>query len=114
MSGQVDRAGGVAVRLVDPNNYYVARANALEGNVNFYRVVSGKRQQIAGAKTSVSANEWHTLSLRAQGDRFTVAFDGRELFNAVDHTFDGGGRIALWTKADSISRFDTITIKGLD
>ena len=31
--------GGIAVRLADPDNYYVVRANALEDNVRFYRVV---------------------------------------------------------------------------
>src|SRR4051795_12632528 len=49
ISGKVDQAGGVAVRLRDPNNYYVVRANALEDNVRFYRVVNGTRQELAGA-----------------------------------------------------------------
>src|SRR5438552_555003 len=61
VAGSVDRAGGVAVRLIDPDNYYVVRANALENNVRFYRVIKGNRVQIAGANTKVSANEWHTL-----------------------------------------------------
>src|SRR5689334_16719284 len=38
VGGRVDRAGGIAVRLVDADNYYVLRANALEDNVRFYRV----------------------------------------------------------------------------
>jgi hypothetical protein len=59
ISGKVDEAGGVAVRLTDRNNYYLARANALEDNVTFYRVVAGKRQQIAGAKMKVTPGEWH-------------------------------------------------------
>jgi len=29
------------VRWSDNNNYYVARANALEDNVRFYRVIAG-------------------------------------------------------------------------
>jgi hypothetical protein len=65
VSGKVDRAGGVVVRLIDYDNYYLARANALEDNVNFYRVVAGKRQEIAGAKMKVTPGEWHTLTLRA-------------------------------------------------
>ena len=44
VAGRVDRAGGIAIRLADPNNYYVVRANALEDNVNFYRVVKGSRR----------------------------------------------------------------------
>jgi hypothetical protein len=44
ISGKIDRAGGLAVRLLDPDNYYVVQTNALEGNVRFYKVVGGKRQ----------------------------------------------------------------------
>ena len=43
VAGKIDQAGGIAIRLTDPDNYYVVRANALEDNVRFYRVVKGKR-----------------------------------------------------------------------
>ena len=59
VAGKIDEAGGVAVRLSDPDNYYVVRANALEDNVRFYRVVKGRRAQIEGANIRVTANEWH-------------------------------------------------------
>jgi len=113
VAGRVDQAGGIAIRFLDADNYYVVRANALENNVRFYRVVSGKRQQIAGADTWVSAWEWHTLTLRAEEDRFTISFDGRELFSTNDRAFGAEGRIALWTKADSITRFDRLEIRPL-
>jgi len=48
VGGTVDQAGGIAVRLQTPDDYYVVRANALEDNVRFYRVVKGKREQLAG------------------------------------------------------------------
>jgi hypothetical protein len=113
LSGKVDRAGGIAVRLTDADNYYVVRANALEDNVRFYRVVKGRREQLEGANVKVSANEWHQLGLRAEGDRFTVTFDGKPLFTASDKTFAGAGKVALWTKADSVTRFDRVEIKPL-
>ena len=72
VAGRIDQAGGIAVRLRDADNYYVVRANALEDNVRFYRVVKGKREQLEGADTKVTANEWHTLGLRAEGERFTI------------------------------------------
>jgi hypothetical protein len=102
VTGAVDRAGGLAVRLLDADNYYVARANALEDNVNLYRVVHGRRQQIAGASVKVSSGAWHALGLRAERDRLTVTFDGKNVATATDSTFAGAGRIALWTKADSV------------
>ncbi len=114
VSGKVDQAGGLAVRLVDSNNYYVVRANALEGNVRFYKVVGGERQQLASADSRIARNEWHELMLRAQGDRFTVSFNGKELFTTTDRTLRLPGKVALWTKADSITRFDRLEIKSLD
>jgi hypothetical protein len=113
VAGKVDQAAGIALRLRDADNYYVVRANALEDNVRFYRVVGGRREQLEGVNIKVSANEWHALGLRAEGDRFTIVFDGRPLFSASDRTFTGPGKIALWTKADSVTRFDQITIRTL-
>ena len=114
VAGKVDQAGGVAVRLADNDNYYLSRANALEDNVNFYRVVGGKRQEVARAKVKVSRDEWHSLTLRAKGKEFTVVFDGRPVLTTKDDRFSSPGKIALWTKADSITRFDRIEIKPLE
>jgi hypothetical protein len=113
VAGKVDQAGGIAVRLSDPDNYYVVRANALEDNVRFYRMVKGRREQLDGVTTKVTANEWHQLGLRAEGERFTITFDGKPLFVATDRTFTAAGKIALWTKADSVTRFDRIEIRTL-
>jgi hypothetical protein len=113
VAGKVDQAAGIAVRLADADNYYVARANALEDNVRFYRVVAGRREQLDGANLKVTPNEWHTLGLRAEGERFTVTYEGRPLLSATDKTFAEAGGVALWTKADSVTRFDRLTIKPL-
>ena len=113
VSGSVDQAGGIALRLQTPDDYYVVRANALEDNVRFYRVVKGKREQLAGANTKVATNTWHTLTLKAEGDRFTVSYDGKELYTARDATFAEAGKVALWTKADSVTYFDSLTIRPL-
>jgi len=113
VGGEIDQAGGIAVRLEDADNYYVARANALEDNVRFYRVVNGRREQLAGADLRVTANEWHTLGLRAEGERFSVSYDGKALFSLTDKTFTQAGGVALWTKADSVTRFDHLKITTL-
>jgi hypothetical protein len=114
VAGTVDQAGGIAIRLTSPDDYYVVRANALEDNVRFYRVVKGRREDIKGADTKVAGNQWHTLGLRAEGERFTVSFDGKTLFTAEDKTLAKAGKVALWTKADSVTHFDTIAITPLD
>ncbi len=113
VAGKVDQAAGIVIRLLNADNYYVVRANALEDNVRFYRIVKGRREQLAGANIKVSSNEWHTLALKAAGEQFTVTYDGKELFTTKDRTFAGAGKIALWTKADSVTRFDQIKINIL-
>jgi hypothetical protein len=113
VAGKVDQAGGIAVRLTSPNDYYLVRANALEDNVRFYRIVKGRREQLANADIKVAGGIWHTLGLKAENDRFTVSFNGKTLYSANDRTFPGTGRIALWTKSDSVTRFDQIDIQVL-
>ncbi len=113
VSGEVDRAAGLVARLRDERNYYVARANALEGNIGLYRVVDGKRRQFAGVKAKVPTGEWRELGLKVEGDRLTVSLDGEELFGATDRTFTGAGRVGLWTKADSLTHFDGLVARRL-
>jgi hypothetical protein len=114
VAGTVDQAGGIAVRLTTPDDYYVVRANALEDNVRFYRVVEGRREELQGSNTKVAGDQWHTLGLRAEGDRFTVSFDGKALYTALDKTLANPGKVALWTKADSVTHFDAIRVTPLD
>ena len=112
-AGKVDQAAGLAVRVKDARNYYVVRANALEDNVRLYVVLDGDRRQFAGKSLKVSAMQWHTLRLRAVGDRFTVFFDGEQLFEATDRRLGEPGRIALWSKADSITEFVDLAVERL-
>jgi len=113
LAGRVDQAGGIAVRVTSPNDYYLVRANALEDNVRFYRIVKGRREQLATANIKVASNQWHTLGIKAENERFTVTFNGKALHSTNDRTFMDVGRVALWTKSDSVTRFDQINIQVL-
>ena len=99
--------------LTGPNDYYVVRANALENNVRFYRVVKGNREQLGTADVKVPSNEWSALGLRAEGGRFTVSLNGNALYAVTDRTFESAGKVALWTKADSVTRFERLEINTL-
>jgi hypothetical protein len=46
LAGRQDQAGGVVWRWKDGDNYYVARANALEDNVSLYYTEGGSRKTI--------------------------------------------------------------------
>jgi hypothetical protein len=111
VDGVVDQAGGLIVRVQDPLNYYVARANSLEDNIRLYKVVAGVRRQIAGQKIEVATGAWHTLTLKVVGDVLEVGFDGRDLLRAQDETFAEPGKVGLWTKADSLTHFAELVIR---
>lgn len=121
ISGRVDQAAGLVWRYRDVNNYYVVRANALEDNVVLYKMEEGERSSLApkgtpartyGVDHEVPAGEWNTLTVRFQGPLFTVSFDGEELFEVEDRTFTESGGVGLWTKADSVTLFDDLTLES--
>ncbi len=114
ISGKEDQAGGVIWRCQDKDNYYIARANAAEDNVVLYKTVKGKRSSLDivgrkggyGVKEKVASGQWHTLRVEFAGNKFTVVFNGKSLFDVEDTTFTGAGKVGLWTKADSVTLFD--------
>src|SRR3989442_3992055 len=57
ISGREDQAGGVIWRARDSNNYYVARANALEDNVTIYDTVNGRRTERKRTNMKVASNQ---------------------------------------------------------
>ena len=86
------------------------RTWTFEDDVNFYHVVSGRRRQVTGWNGRVTGNAWHELGVDAAGDHFEVSWDGKKVVDAHDRTFTESGKVGLWTKADSITEFDDLTV----
>lgn len=118
ISGRVDQAAGLVWRYRDQDNYYIVRANALEDNVVLYKVENGTRTDLPvkgegrtyGKKTEVPAAQWSTLRVVANGPRFEVYFNGTKLYEVEDGTFTQPGNVGVWTKADSVTQFDDLTV----
>jgi len=106
VSGNEDQAGGVVWRWRDGENYYVARANALEDNVSLYYTQNGRRITVKYVDAPVAKNQWHTLRVEFAGKRIRVALDGKVYIEADDEHLAGPGRVGVWTKADSVTLFD--------
>ena len=106
VSGKEDQAGGVIWRVRDANNYFIARANALEDNVTIYHTINGSRVAFKNINTKVTSGTWHTLRVDFAGDKFTVSFDGKKVIEASDESFKDAGKVGVWTKADSVTLFD--------
>ena len=109
ISGKEDQAGGVIWRAKDANNYYIARANALEDNVTIYHTIRGRRTEKKRASMKVATNQWSTLRVDFQNNHFTVTFDGKKAIEWDDDTFKDAGKVGVWTKADSVTLFDDFT-----
>ncbi|MBX3295856.1 MAG: DUF1080 domain-containing protein [Acidobacteria bacterium] len=118
ISGKVDQAAGLVWRYMDANNYYIARANAREGNVVMYKVENGVRTDLPvkgegrtyGKKAKVPANEWSSLRIVMVGNLAEVHLNGAKLFEVEDETFKDAGKVGLWTKADSVTYFDDLSV----
>ncbi len=123
VAGAKDQAAGVVWRYRDQDNYYIARANALEDNVVLYKVEKGERTAIAprgsppktyGVSRRVPKQTWSTLRVDFRGNLFSVSFDGEKIFDAEDSTFPDAGKMGLWTKADSVTYFDDfLPVEGI-
>jgi hypothetical protein len=106
ISGRRDQAGGVVWRWKDGDNYYVARANALENNVSLYHTTGGTRTTIKYVDAPVAATIWHTLRVEFSGTRIRVFLDGKLCIELDDRNISGPGAVGVWTKADSVTSFD--------
>lgn len=109
ISGREDAAGGVVWRWQDADNYYVARANALENNISLYYTSGGRRNTIRYVAAPVAKNQWHTLRVEFSGKQISVALDGKRYIEVEDSHISGPGAVGVWTKSDSVTAFDDFT-----
>ncbi len=111
VKGKVDQGGGPVWRYQDANNYYIARFNPLEDNYRFYKVINGRRTQLATKEgIKVPAGEWHTLEIEHVGNRIECELDGKVILKATDDTIEKAGKVGLWTKADAHTYFDNFVV----
>jgi len=111
VSGREVQVGGLVWRYRDENNYYLARANALEKNVQVFKVENGIRKPLMlGVHHEIPSNAWSILKVSARGNRFQVYMDHRRILQGWDNTFMTGGKVGLWTVADSVTYFDDFRI----
>ena len=112
IAGKDDQAGGLVWRWKDGDNYYVARANALENNVSLYYTQNGRRHTIKYVAAPVATREWHTLSVEFAGTHIRVSLDGKPYIELDDSRIAGPGAVGIWTKADSVTLFDDFSYEA--
>lgn len=113
IAGKVDQGGGLVWRYVDPNHYYICRFNPLEDNLRIYKVIVGRRKQLASVDAELAGDQWHTLTVTMQEDLIVCDVEGTQL-SVRDATLTDAGRVGLWTKADAQTHFDSLTATGVE
>jgi hypothetical protein len=111
VSGKLVQAGGVVWRYQDPDNYYLARANAVDKNVQVFKVEKGVRTPLmTGVRHEIPTNAWSIIKVTARGTRFQIYMDHRRVLQGNDTTFLKAGKVGLWTVADSVIYFDEFRV----
>jgi hypothetical protein len=111
LSGREDASGGIVFRF-DNGKYYVVRANALEDNFRLYYYDRGRRQLATARVKAPALGQWHMIRVVAIGDHVQAWLNGVLYLDHRDSRFKAG-RVGLWTKADSVTAFDDLTIRGV-
>jgi hypothetical protein len=106
IAGREDQAGGVVWRWKDGDNYYIARANALENNLSLYYTENGRRKTIKYVDAPVARNTWHLLRVEFRGTGIRVLLNAKAYIELDDAHIAGPGAVGVWTKADSVTAFD--------
>jgi hypothetical protein len=110
IAGRTDASGGIVFRFHD-DTYYVVRANALEDNFRLYVYDHGRRQLAGVSGQRPALKQWHTLRVVAVGGHIQASLN--EVLRLDHHDSRlGSGRVGLWTKAESVTAFDELSIRG--
>lgn len=110
VQGRVERMAGLAFRLQNETNYYVVRASSLGRTFRFYKFVNGQRSDPIGPEIPIPSGEWHTLEVNCQGNTIRCRLNGRDAIPALTDSSFTRGRLALWTKSDSVSHFRSLRV----
>jgi hypothetical protein len=113
IAGKIDQGAGIAFAIAPDGSYLGVRANALEDNILFFKVVKGKRTVLDNVRNvPTPTRTWHTLTLEIRGKKITVDLDGTKRF---EKTLESAptGRVGLWSKADSQVLFETFEVTKL-
>ncbi len=103
--GLTEQMAGVAFRIQDERNYYYVRASALGNTFYFYTVTKGVRSNPIGNAMKIEKGVWHELTVECAGPKIHIFLDGQEALPLLTDPTFSAGKIAFWTKSDSISYF---------
>ncbi len=111
MAGKEERMAGIAFRLQDERNYYYIRASGPGNSFYFFKVVDGVRSAPIGSKVEISNETWHEMTIECRGNEIRSSLDGKEVLPSLTDRSFLRGKIAFWTKSDSVTYFADTSIQ---
>lgn len=113
IGGKIDRAGGIAFGLENAGNYFAFRINALEDNIILFEYINNRRIQRARVDKKIESGKWYGLAVETARGKIKGYLDNELVleYTAEKSIF---GFVGLWTKADSVTYFDALTIQTRD
>jgi hypothetical protein len=105
VDGLTEQMAGIAFRIQDEKNFYVARASGLGKTFYFYKVDKGVRSPPVGNNMVIEKGVWHDLSIECKGTEINIMLDGKAAMPTLHDPTFGSGKIGYWTKSDSITYF---------
>lgn len=111
VAGRIDQAAGIVFNLKPNGDYLVLRANCLEDNLVLFKYEKGSRSSVEWVRnTPTPTGPWHALKVAVAGRRITGSLDGKVLLTN-DWRESIGGRIGVWSKADSVVYMDDLSVR---
>jgi Domain of Unknown Function (DUF1080) len=107
IAGHEQLAAGLMFRVRDRDNYYILRANALEGNVTLEKYAGGRRSSLTEGTAGIEIGQWQALRVEATGEQLRGFLNGQSVLEATDDTYTAG-KVGLWTGSDAVACFDTV------
>jgi pyruvate,water dikinase len=110
VAGSIDQAGGLAFGIRNIGNYFVLRVNALENNVMLFEYMKNRRLTRATVHKEIKKDQWYLIAVEITGNTLKGYLDD-ELVMEYTAERPLAGYVGLWTKADSVTYFDKLTIE---
>jgi hypothetical protein len=104
-AGVVEQMAGIAFRMQNESNYFYIRVSGLYNTIKFAKVENGQIINPVGPEIQFDKNAWHELKIEARGNKFNCWLDGKQDLPTVTDPSYSAGKIAFWTKSDSVSYF---------
>lgn len=109
VAGANDQAGGLMFRALDPDTYYVFRANLLD-DLALFKSAGGTRRALG--RFQARAEGWQRLRVEAREREIRCYWNDRLVIKTEDAS-PLEGTVGLWTISDSVSAFDDLSIETL-